>query len=146
MYTYDVQYPEFEWDQVKKMGPVDVAGALNAFRTFPFDNLFQKAQELVPDATAATISFRAPSDQPVLAIWLFQPGVYEIYMENLGDKVTIECKDKEFITETIKEFFAGNHQDVYEKLAKNSSAVGTLGLWKSIKEDLFLSKNYRQVS
>ena len=134
MYTYDVQYPEFEWDQFKKVGPVDVAGALDAFRTFPFDDLFQKADALGPDATAATIWFRAPSDQPVLAIWLSQPGVYEIYMENFADKVTIESKDKEFITETIKEFFAGNHQDLYEKLAKDHSAVGTLGLWNRLRK------------
>ena len=133
MYTYDVQYPEFEWDQVKKMGPVDVAGALEAFRSFPFDELFQKAESLGPDATAATISFRAPSDQPVLAIWLYEPGLYQVYMENFGDKVTIESRDKEFIIETIKEFFAGNHQDVYEKLAKDLSAVGTLGLWNRLK-------------
>jgi hypothetical protein len=66
MYTYDAQYPEFEWDQVRKMGSVDVTAAIHAFRNFPFDELFDKATSLGPDATAATITFRAPTDQPIL--------------------------------------------------------------------------------
>jgi hypothetical protein len=74
MYTYDLQYPEFKWDQFKKMGPVDVDGAVDAFNTFPFEYLFQKTESLGEDATAATLWFRAPSDQPVLAICLLQPG------------------------------------------------------------------------
>jgi hypothetical protein len=134
MYSYDVQYPEFQWDQYKKMGPIDVGGAVDAFTTFPFSDLFQKTESLGADATAATIWFRAPSDQPALAIWLLQPGIYQIYMENFGDKVTIESKDREFIIDMIKDFFSGNHEKVYEKLARDSSAVGNLGLWNRLKK------------
>ena len=132
MYTCDVQYPEFEWDQYKKMGPVDVDEAVEAFNTFPFDELFQKTEALGPDATAAILWFRAPADQPVLAICLLQPGVYEIYMD-FGDKVKIESRDKHFIVETIKDFFSGNHGSLYEKLAKDPSAAGTLGFWNRLK-------------
>ena len=116
------------------MGPVDVNGAVEAFNTFPFDELFQKTEALGPDATAATLWFRAPADQPALAIWLLQPGVYEIYMENFWDKVTIESKDRQFIVETIKDFFSGNHGNLYEKLAKDPSAAGTLGFWNRLKK------------
>lgn len=43
MYTYDVQYGDFNWDQKKEMGPIDVAGAITAFRSFPFQEEYEKA-------------------------------------------------------------------------------------------------------
>ena len=81
-------------------------------------------------STAVILWFRAPSDQPVLAIWLLQPGVYEIYMENFWDKVSIE----EFVIETMKDLFSGNHRDLYEEVAKDPSAAGTPGFWNRLKK------------
>jgi hypothetical protein len=44
MYTYDVQYVDFQIDQVKEMGQIDADGAVNAFQSFPFKEQQEKAQ------------------------------------------------------------------------------------------------------
>ena len=68
MYTYDVQYVDFRFDQVKEMGEIDIQGAVKAFRSFPFKEQQQKARSL-SEATFPTIRFRSHPDKWVLAIW-----------------------------------------------------------------------------
>jgi hypothetical protein len=133
MYTYDVQYPEFEWDQVKEMGIIDQAGAIEAFRKFPFGELIAKADRLGPDATAPTMSFRSQSDQSTLAYCLRAPAYEEVYMENDGQTVTVGPVDVSFMLDAIESFFSGCHADLYERLARHPTAVTQRGLWKRLK-------------
>jgi hypothetical protein len=61
------------------------------------------------------------------------PGAYEVYMEYVDDKVSIETTDREFVVEAIRTFFSGKHQELYERLAKEPFAVESLGFWKRLK-------------
>ena len=133
MYTYDVQYPEFEWNQVKEMAIIDQAAAIEAFRKFPFAELIAKAESLGPDATAPTISFRSQSDQSSLSYCRRSPTNQELYLENDGQTVTVGSIDESFMIDAIKAFFSGSHSDLYERLARHPTAVTQRGLWKRLK-------------
>ena len=138
MYTYDVQYAEFDWNQVKEMGSIDVAGAIKAFSTFPFIEEYEKANSL-PEGTAPTISFRSQSDKAILSIWLMEPGLYEVYMEDKGKKVTVETSNEQFITETIESFFGNSRSDLFKQLANQPGAVIKVEFLKWVLS-LFLGK------
>jgi hypothetical protein len=131
MYTYDVQYADFEGDQKKEMGPVDASGAINAFRSFPFLEQYERAQSL-PDGTAPTISFRSQSDEAVLAVWILEPNVYDVYLELSDGMVTVTTSDESFIIQAITSFFSGSRDDLFKKLAKTPGAVTKQGLLKRI--------------
>lgn len=139
MYTYDVQYPEFAWDQVKEMGHIDAAGAAEAFRKFPFRELIAKADSLGPEWTAPTISFRSQSDGATLSYCMRAADYREIYMENEGETVTVGPIDEQFMVEAIESFFSGSRADLYERLASHPVAVTQRSLWKRVKS-LFSSK------
>src|SRR5215831_17623653 len=79
MYTYDIQYVDFRTDQLKEMGQVDAAGAVQAFRSFPFKEQLEKAKGL-SEPTFLTISFRSHHDGAILALWSLEPNIYEIYL------------------------------------------------------------------
>lgn len=133
MYTYDVQYPEFEWDQVKEMGIIDQSGAIEAFRKFPFRELIAKAATLGPESTAPTITFRSQSDKSSLSYCMRASDYQEVYMENGGLTVTVGPIDESFMIDAIASFFSGGHSDLYERLARQSTAVNQRGLWKRVK-------------
>ena len=133
MYTYDVQYPEFAWDQYKEMGPVDEGGAIDAFRHFPFAELVAKADALGGDATAPTIIFRSPSDGSSLWYCMRSSHYRETYMEHDGQTVTVGPVDESFMVDAISSYFSGNHSDLYERLARHSNAVTQRGLWRRLK-------------
>lgn len=88
MYTYDVQLPEFNWDQYKEMGPVDQAVAINAFRRFPFAELVAKADTMGDEAPAPTIIFRS-ADGSSLWYCMRSSRYPETYMEYGGQTVAI---------------------------------------------------------
>ena len=133
MYTYDVQYPEFDWDQYKEMGPVDQAGAVDAFRHFPFAELIAKADALGDEATAPTMTFRSPSDGATLSYCMRASDYREAYMEFDEQTVTVGPIDDPFMIDAINAFFSGSHSDLYERLAQNPIAVTQRGLWKRLK-------------
>ena len=139
MYTYDVQYPEFAWDQVKEMGPIDAGGAIAAFRKFPFRELIAKADSLGPEWTAPTISFRSKSDGATLSYCMRAADYPEIYMESEGETVTVGPVDERIMIEAIESFFSGGRSDLYERLASHPAAVTQRGLWKRVKS-LFSGK------
>ena len=132
MYTYDVQYVDFRTDQVKEMEQVDAAGAVNAFRSFPFNEQQEKARNL-PEPTFPTISFRSQADGAVLAVWSLEPDVYEIYLENEGEKVTVATGQESNVIESITSFFAGDRSDLYNRLATSPGAVTKRGFLNRLK-------------
>ena len=137
MYTCEVQYPEFDFDQIEKMGPMDVVEAVNVFRTFPFEVSPEETNSIEEEGPAATIWFRADSGQPTLMIIGLQPGMFEISMENFGTNVSVESGNREFIVGVIERFFSGQHDELYENLAQDGSADGTLGFMNRLKRFVF---------
>ena len=128
MYTYDVQYVDFRWDQVKEMGEVGVDDAVNAFLSFPFKEQLDKADQMLGDdpnaePTSPTISFRSESDDASLAVWAMDSDSYEVYFESQDKKVTVETNHSDFIVEAIKEFFSGSHADLFQRLSGERVAV-----------------------
>ncbi len=75
MYTYNIQYVNFRWDVKKEMGQIDAAGAINAFRSFPFREQQKKAQNLSAP-TAPTISFVSRMENNNLRKVLETDGVF----------------------------------------------------------------------
>ncbi len=132
MFTYNVQYVDFRQDEKKEMGQIDAAGAVNAFRSFPFKEQ-QKKAETLPEPTFPTISFVSQSDGAILAIWSYEPDKYDLYLENAGEKVTVETKDETFIVESIKSFFAESRVDLFNRLASKPGAVTKRGFLNTIK-------------
>jgi hypothetical protein len=132
MYTHDVQYVDFQNNQVKEMGQIDAAGAVNAFRLFPFKEQQEKARTL-DEPTFPTISFRSQADGAVLAVWSLESDVYEIYLENKGEKVTVETKEESLVIEAINSFFAGDRSDLYNRLASKPGAVTKRGFLNRLK-------------
>ena len=126
MYTYNLQYVDFRTDQVKEMGPVDAAGAIKAFASFPFKEQLEKAQGL-PEPTFPTISFRSHDDGAALAVWSLEPNVYEIYMENKGEKVTLNSKGDDLVIEAIGSFFSGSRSELFNRLSSVPGAVTKRG-------------------
>ena len=133
MYTCEVQFPEFEFDEIEKMGPMDVAEAVDVFRTFPFEVSPEETISIEEEGPAATIWFRAPSGQPTLMITSMQPGMFGISMENFGTNVSVESGNREFIVGVIERFFSGQHDELYESLAQDENAQGTLGFMNRLK-------------
>ncbi|HEY9436852.1 MAG TPA: hypothetical protein VI260_35800 [Blastocatellia bacterium] len=131
MYTYDVQYVDFRYDQVKEMGEVDTQGAVKAFHAFPFKEQQLKARSL-SEATYPTISFRAHPDKWTLSIWSLEPDLYEVYLEGKGKKVTVETRDQSFIVNAIERFFSGGRSELYEQMAGRPGAVTSQRLWDRI--------------
>ncbi len=132
MFTYNVQYVDFRWDEKKEMGQIDAAGAVNAFRSFPFREQ-QKKAETLPEPTFPTISFVSQSDSATLAVWSYELDKYDLYLENTGEKVTVETKDETFIVESINSFFIGSRADLFNRLANKPSAVTKRGFLNTIK-------------
>jgi hypothetical protein len=139
MFTYDVQLPEFDWNQYKEMGPIDQAGAIEAFREFPFRELISKANALGDDATAPTIVFRSSSDGSSLWYCMRSSDYREVYMEYDGQTVTVGPIDEPLMVEAIGSFFSATHADLYERLAEHPGAVTQRGLWKRLRA-IFLTK------
>lgn len=133
MYTYDVQYPDFDWNQVREMGSVDATGAIEAFRNFPFKELVDKANQLGPESTAPTITFRSQSDGSSLSFCIRAADYEEVYMENDGETVTVGPINESFIIDAIRSFFVGSHSDLYERLASQPEAVTQRNFWKRTK-------------
>jgi hypothetical protein len=131
MYTYDVQYVEFRFDELNEMGEIDAHGAVKAFRSFPFKEQQQKARAL-SEPTFPTITFRSNPDKWALAIWSLEPDLYEVYLEGNGMKVTVETRDQSFIVNVIERFFSGGHSELYEQLAGRPGAVIAQRLWHRI--------------
>ena len=131
MYTYDVQYVDFRFDQVKEMGEIDAQGAIKAFRSFPFKEQQQKARAL-SEPKFPTISFRSHTDKWTLAIWSLEPDLYEVYLEGDGKKVTVETREQSFIVNMIERFFSGSRSELYEQLAGRPGAVTAQRLWHRI--------------
>jgi hypothetical protein len=131
MYTYDVQYVDFRFDQVKEMGEIDAQGAVKAFRSFPFKEQLQKARSL-SEPTFPTISFRSQPDKWALAIWSIESDLYDVYLEGDGKKVTVETRDQSFIVNAIERFFSGGRSDLYEQMAGRPGAVTAQRLWHRI--------------
>ncbi len=132
MYTYNVQYVDFRWDEKKEMGQIDAAGAVNAFRSFPFQEQ-QKKAETLPEPTYPTISFVSQNDGAILSVWSFEPNSYELYLENTGEKVTVETKDETLIVESINSFFAGSRTELFNRLASSPGAATKRGFLNIIK-------------
>jgi len=132
MYNYNVKYVNFRWDEKKEMGQIDAAGAINAFRTFPFLEQQEKAKTL-PEPTAPTLSFVSQGDSAILSVWSYEPNEYELYLENTGEKVTVETKGESLIVESINSFFAGSRKDLFNRLASEPSAVTKRGFLNTIK-------------
>jgi len=132
MYTYDIQYVDFRTDQLKEMGQVDAAGAVQAFRSFPFKEQLEKAKGL-SEPTFLTISFRSHHDGAILALWSLEPNIYEIYMENNAEKVTVDTKGEELVVEAINSFFSGSRSDLYKRLSSSPGAVTKRGLVNRLK-------------
>jgi hypothetical protein len=132
MYTYDVQYADFDTYQVKEMGIIDVSGAISAFRSFPFKEEYEKAR-LLPDGTAPTISFRSQADEVTLAVWLYEPEVYEVFLKLSDAMVTVRTSDEQFIIEVIKSFFTGSREDLFKQLKSNPIAVTRQSLRRRLK-------------
>ena len=139
MFTYDVQLPEFDCDQVKEMGPIDQAGAIEAFRVFPFEELISKADALGDDATAPTMIFRSALDGSSLWYCMRSSDYREVYMEYDGQTVTVGPINESFMVDAIRSFFSANREDLYERLCKHPDAVTQRGLWKRLKA-IFLTK------
>ena len=139
MYTCEVQYPEFDWDQYKELGPVDQVGAIDAFRRFPFAELMEKVDALGEEATAPTIIFRSPSDGSSLWYCMRARDYREVYMEFDGQTVTAGPIEEPFMLDAINTFFSGSHSDLYERLAQTPDAVTQRGLWRRLKA-MFSSK------
>lgn len=138
MYSYDVQYVDFQWDEIKEMGQVDADGAIKAFHSFPFKEQHEKADKILKEnadagPTYPTISFRSKGDNATLAIWSTELNKYEVYLENENRKVTVETKNADFIVETIKDFFSGNRLDLFKRLSKEPGADTILGFWERLK-------------
>jgi hypothetical protein len=132
MYNYNVQYVDFRWDEKKEMGQIDAAGAVNAFRSFPFREQQEKAKTL-PEPSAPTLSFVSQSDGAILAIWSYEPNSYELYLENAGEKVTVETTGETLIIESINSFFAGSRAELFNRLASEPSAVTKRGFLNRLK-------------
>lgn len=130
MYTYDVQYVDFRTDEVKDMGAVDAAGAVSAFRSFPFKEQLERAKTL-SEPTFPTITFR--SDEAVLAVWSLEPDEYEIYLEQNEQKITLTVRGEALPIEAIQLFFNGGRAELYERLAKQPGAVTQRGIWHRLK-------------
>ena len=137
MYTCEVQYPKFEFDEIEKMGPMDVVEAVNIFRTFPFEVSPEENMSIEGEGPTAIIWFYAPSGQPSLMITGMQPGMFHISMENLGTNVYLESGNREFIVSVIERFFSDQHDELYESLAQDGSADGTLGFMNRLKRMIF---------
>ena len=133
MYTYDVQYPEFDCYEVKEMGQVDATGALEAFRSFPFRELILKAEALGPDSTAPTMSFRSKSDEASLSFCMRSPDYGEVRMENAGDEVTVGPVDDQVMIDAITTFFFESHGGLFERLAIRPKAVVHRRLWNQLR-------------
>jgi len=132
MYNYNVQYVDFRWDEKKEMGQIDAAGAINAFRTFPFREQQEKAKTL-PEPTYPTISFVSQSDGAILSVWSYEPDSYELYLENAGEKVTVETKGESLIIESINSFFAGSRAELFNRLSNIPGAATKRGFLNTIK-------------
>ena len=132
MYTYNVQYVDFRTDQVEEMGQVDAAGAVQAFRSFPFREQQEKARTL-SEPTFPTISFQSKADGAVLAVWSLEPDAYEIYLENQGEKVTVETRGVGLVIQAIESFFGGSRADLYNQLANRPGAVTKRGFLNRLK-------------
>ncbi|MBK8812726.1 MAG: hypothetical protein IPN69_18615 [Acidobacteria bacterium] len=132
MYNYNIQYVDFRWDEKEEMGQIDAVGAVNAFRTFPFPEQYQKAKTL-PEPTAPTLSFVSQGDGAILSVWSHEPNEYELYLENAGEKITVETKGESLIVESINSFFAGSRKDLFNRLASEPSAVTKRGFFNTIR-------------
>ncbi len=134
MYTYNVQYAAFRWDQVQERGLVDVKGAVEAFRAFPFRDEFKKGSQVSapPGPTAPTISFRSHSDGAVLAVWMVGLELYEVYLQEGGEKVRNETSEEPLIIEAIEAFFAGSRADLIRHLGHLPSCVAKPRFWNRL--------------
>src|SRR5882762_8284510 len=112
---------------------MDVVGAVDGFRTFPFAASPEDTNSSEEEGPAATIWFRAPSGQPTLMITSMQPGMFGISMENFGTNVSVESGNREFIVGVIERFFSGQYDELYENLAQDENANGTLGFMNRLK-------------
>lgn len=139
MYTYDVQYPEFTWDQVKEMGPIDAAGAVEALRNFPFRELLERADSLGAESTAPTITFRSKPDGAILSFCMRAADYREVYMESEGEKVAVGPVDEQFMVGAVESFFSGSHPALCKQMANHPGAVTQRPFLKRLKS-LFLSK------
>jgi hypothetical protein len=126
-YTHDVQYVDFNWDQVEEKGPITASAAIEAFRRFPFKEQQQKAQQM-SEPTMPTISFRSLDDGAVLSVWSTEPDRYEVYFEFNGEKVTIDESDALQIEDTIGRFFSGSRDELISDLSRNQTAVVKRGI------------------
>jgi len=133
VYTYDVQYPEFDCYDVKEMGQVDATGALEAFRSFPFRELILKADALGPHLTAPTMTFRSKSDEASLSFCMRAPNYGEVRMENAGDEVTVGPVDQQVMIDAITPFFFESHSSLFERLAIRPEAVVRRRLWNQLR-------------
>ena len=132
-YSYDVQYVDFDTYEVEDKGSIDSKGAIEAFRSFPFKEQQKKARSL-PSPTFPTISFRSDHDDAVLATWSLEPDIFEVYMEINNMKVTVETDDQSYVENTIKDFFQGSRQELFDLLSEHPTAVVVVGLLTRIKK------------
>ena len=133
-YTHDVQLARFRWDQVEERGPIDVEGAIEAFRGFPFRQEQEVARSL-PEPTFPTVSFRSHPDGAVLAIWSLEPGEFEVHLEADRVNVTVPERDPGQIEAAIRHFFAGERRPLLRGSAAqrqpraDSGIAGRLKSW-----------------
>ena len=132
MYTCDVQFVDFRWDQTESRGTVDVTRALEEFRRFPFKEQLRKAATL-REPTFPTVSFKSKPDAAALAVWSLKPDQYEVYYEQPGRKVTIESTDVADIERTIQRFFSGERGSLYSDLARYPGAVTVRSILDRLK-------------
>ena len=132
MYTCDVQFVDFRWDQTEPRGTVDANRALEEFRRFPFKEQLRKAATL-REPTFPTVSFKSSPDAAALAIWSLKPDHYEVYYEQPGRKVTIESSDLADIERTIQRFFSGERSSLYSDLARYPGAVTVRSILDRLK-------------
>ena len=133
MYSHSVQLVHFRHDQVEERGEVSAEGAVSAFREFPFEEQIRQAETL-PSPTFPTVSFRSQSDGSVLAVWSLEPGLYEVYLEADGKKVTAETTDAQYVEQAIRSFFSGGRAVLLERLSETPNAVtASRGVWGWLK-------------
>jgi hypothetical protein len=112
-FTYNIKKVDFFTDQVEEMGLVDLAGAIEAFQRFPFDDQLKEARQRELTSSLPKIIFTS-NENKTLEVWALDDKGFCLLYDN-GTEVADFYLSNDFeknpegfaVEEFIEQFFNG---------------------------------------